>query len=293
MIAVDWGTSNFRAYRLSKAGSILARRSSPLGILRVAEGKFENALREEIGDWLADGEREVLLCGMIGSRQGWVEAKYLPCRAGIDHLVDALLPIPFNGAQVRLVPGVMGSDAAGVPEVMRGEETAAMGILDACSAEVLVCFPGTHSKWLVLSNRSISSFTTFMTGELYSAVRNGTILGRMMTGEVSVEGKAFLDGVARSAQEGGLLHHLFGVRTLGLMERLANEDSASYLSGLLIGHEVRAAMQAEAVVHLVGTATLCSLYAQAIQACGGEAKIEGEDTAALGLWAIGRRVNWK
>jgi 2-dehydro-3-deoxygalactonokinase len=292
LIAVDWGTSNFRAYRLSDEGVILARRSSPQGILSVAGGNFEQALLAEIGDWLAAGETRVLLCGMIGSRQGWVEAKYLPCPAGADDLTAALLAIPCPGARVLLVPGVMGSDSAGVPEVMRGEETAAMGILDACGGEALICFPGTHSKWLELSNRRVGRFTTFMTGEIYSAVRNGTILGRMMAGEASVAGAAFLDGVARAGQQGGLLHHLFGVRTLGLMGRLGEEDAASYLSGLLIGHELRAAMPSPAVVHLVGTAALCGLYSQAIRACGGEAKVEDEDAAARGLAAIGRRVHW-
>jgi 2-dehydro-3-deoxygalactonokinase len=292
LIAVDWGTSNFRAYRLDGVGAMVARRSSPQGILRVTAGNFEHALRAEIGDWLAAGETQVLLCGMVGSRQGWVETKYLPCPAGVADLTAALQAVPFPDARVSLVPGVMGSDSAGVPEVMRGEETAAMGILDACGGEALVCFPGTHSKWLQLSDRRICRFTTFMTGEMYSAVRNGTILGRMMAGEVSAAGAAFLAGVARAGQESGLLHHLFGVRTLGLMGRLGEEDAASYLSGLLIGHEVRAAMQGQAVVHLVGTAALCSLYAQAIHACGGEAKIGNEDAAALGLAAIGRRVHW-
>jgi 2-dehydro-3-deoxygalactonokinase len=263
--------------------------------LRVTNGNFGQALRAEVGDWLADGETHILLCGMVGSRQGWLEADYLPCPAGIDDLATALLPVPFPEAQVWLVPGVRGSDDAGVPEVMRGEETAAMGILDACD-DALVCFPGTHSKWLQLSDGRINSFTTFMTGELYGAVRNGTILGRMMTqGEseaASIAGTAFLDGVARAGQPGGLLHHLFGVRTLGLMGRLGEEDAASYLSGLLIGHEARAAMQGHAVVHLVGSAALCGLYAHAIHACGGEAEIENEDAAALGLAAIGRRVHW-
>jgi 2-dehydro-3-deoxygalactonokinase len=179
-----------------------------------------------------------------------------------------------------------------VPELMRGEETAAMGMLDAYGGAGLVCFPGTHSKWIQLSERKIKSFTTCMTGEIYSAVRKCTILGRMMTSNAAVDKSAFLDGVARSADSGGLLHHLFGVRTLALMGQLREEASASYLSGLLIGHEVRAALVGQDIVHLVGTAMLCELYAQAIEACGGGAKVEDEDAAALGLAAIGRRLNW-
>jgi 2-dehydro-3-deoxygalactonokinase len=292
LIAVDWGTSNFRAFRLDVEGAVLARRSSPQGILRVGNGNFEEALRAEIGPWLAEGEKRVLLCGMIGSRQGWLEAEYLPCPVGMSDLAEGVVQVPFSGAEVWLVPGVIGPDAAGVPELMRGEETAAMGVLDAYGGAGLVCFPGTHSKWIELSERKIKSFTTSMTGEIYSAVRKSTILGLMMTSNAAIDRTAFLRGVARSEDSGGLLHHLFGVRTLALMGQLQEEASASYLSGLLIGHEVRAAMVGGEMVHLVGTAMLCELYAQAIEACGGGAKVEDEDAAAFGLAAIGRRLNW-
>jgi 2-dehydro-3-deoxygalactonokinase len=296
LIAVDWGTSNFRAFRLDAEGVIVARCSSPQGILRVGDGNFAAALHAEVGPWLAEGEKHILMCGMIGSRQGWVEAAYLPCPAGLADLANAViqvpLSVPFSAAEVRLVPGVKGADAAGVPEVIRGEETAAMGMLDACGGAGLVCFPGTHSKWIQLSDRTIVSLTTWMTGEVYSALRRCTILERMMTSDAAVDQSAFRDGVARSADSGGLLHHLFGVRTLGLMGRLREDASASYLSGLLIGHEVRAAMPRGGRVHLVGAAMLCALYAQAIETCGGGANVEDEDAAAFGLAAIGRRLQW-
>jgi 2-dehydro-3-deoxygalactonokinase len=292
LIAVDWGTSNFRAFRLDAAGTVLARSSSPQGILGVGGGHFDQALRAEVGDWLAEGEKHVLLCGMIGSRQGWVEAEYLPCPVGIADLAAAVVQVPFAGADVWLVPGVMGPDAAGVPELMRGEETAAMGILDTCHGAGVVCFPGTHSKWIQLSNDRIVSFTTSMTGEIFSALRSCTILGRMMTTNPAIDTRAFQQGVARSADPGGLLHHLFGVRTLALTGQIQEEVSASYLSGLLIGHDVRCAMHRTSRVHLVGAAALCSLYAQAIEACGASATIENEDAAALGLAAIGRRLQW-
>jgi 2-dehydro-3-deoxygalactonokinase len=292
LIAVDWGTSNFRAFRVSAEGHVFARCSSPQGILRVTEGDFAEALRAEVGVWLAAGEKHILLCGMIGSRQGWVEAEYLPCPVGIEELADAVVAVPFDGAKVRLVPGVIGPDAAGVPELMRGEETAAMGMLDACADGGLVCFPGTHSKWIQLSDRKIVSFTTCMTGELYGALRKCTILERTMTSNAAVDKTAFRDGVKRSVDPGGLLHHLFGVRTLALMRQMKEDVSASYLSGLLIGHEVRATMPPGSHVHLVGAAHLCNLYAQVIEACGGRATAEDEDAAALGLAAIGRRLHW-
>ena len=156
------------------------------------QGKFSEALRAEVGAWLANGENHILLCGMIGSRQGWVEAQYLGCPAGLTELANAVIKVPFNGAQVRLVPGVKGSDAAGLPELMRGEETAAMGMLDAGAS--LVCFPGTHSKWVQLSDRKIAGFTTSMTGEVYSALCKCTILERTMTSDGAVDEAAFHAG---------------------------------------------------------------------------------------------------
>ena len=292
MIAVDWGTSNFRAFRINAAGAVVARCSSPQGILRVGKGNFETALRAEVGAWLQEGENHILLCGMVGSRQGWIEADYLRCPVGIEELAASLVRVPFFGAKVLLVPGVMGPAAANVPELMRGEETAAMGILDAGAGAGLVCFPGTHSKWIELSDRGIVSFTTSMTGDVYSALCKCTILERTMTNGTATDEAAFRDGVLRSADSGGLLHHLFGVRTRVLMGQLREEASASYLSGLLIGHEVRATMPHGARVVLVGAAQLCGLYVQAIEACGGEAVPAEEDAAALGLGAIGRRLGW-
>ncbi len=292
MIAVDWGTSNFRAFRLAPEGGIREQRSSPRGVLHVKKAQFESVLCEEIGDWLDDGETHILLCGMVGSRQGWVEAPYLPCPAGIADLAHSAIHVPFSRAQVRLIPGVAGADECGVPEVMRGEETQTMGILETCEGDGLVCFPGSHSKWVHLQDSNISGFRTYFTGELFAAVQKCTILGRTMAGSDANTGEAFERGLARAADSGGLLHHLFGVRTLALTRQLEEHDSASYLSGLLIGHEVRCAMPTSAEVLLVGLTSLCSLYARAIEICGGFARVEGGFAAARGLAAIGAKLKW-
>ena len=144
MIGVDWGTTSFRAYRLTREGVIRDRRSVPRGIMAVPDGRFADTLREEIGPWLAVGERHVLLSGMIGSRQGWVEAPYLPCPAGAADIARALIEIPFDWAQLRLVPGLSCADAAGVPEVMRGEETQLAGVLAQLgNGSGWACLPGT------------------------------------------------------------------------------------------------------------------------------------------------------
>lgn len=292
MIAVDWGTSNFRAFRLQPGGIIGARRSSPRGILYVGKGQFETVLCEEVGDWLDDGEEQILLCGMIGSRQGWIESDYVPCPVSLSDLVAATLKVPFIRAQVQLVPGILAPGDNGVPEMIRGEETETMGIVDTCGGNGLVCFPGSHSKWICLKDHKIVNFSTFLTGELFAALRKCTTLGRIMPTVQVHDIEAFQGGVTRSADSGGILHHLFGVRSLVLAGRLEERCAASYLSGLIIGHEVRSALRSSILVHLVGSAPLCSLYARAIELCGGSASISRCDAAARGLAAIGARLSW-
>jgi 2-dehydro-3-deoxygalactonokinase len=292
LIGVDWGSTNFRAFRFNGAGEAIERRFSPEGVLRVENRRFEEVLREKVGDWLAAGETRILLCGMIGSRQGWVEAKYVSCPVGIADLAASVIEVPFSGAEVLLIPGVEGIDSCGVPEVMRGEETEVIGMLQSHRGTGLACMPGTHSKWVQFADGIIGSFITCMTGEVFGALRHNTILARNMAPSEAGNDEAFLRGVARSVDADGLLHHLFGVRTLTLMDQLKEDESASYLSGLLIGHEVRAAMPAGAHIHLVGDSKLCSLYAQAIQTCGGSFTLENEDAAARGLAAMGRRLLW-
>ena len=291
MIGVDWGTSSFRAFRLDAAGNVRARQQAPLGILHVEPGRFAAALRREIAAWLADGEDRVLLAGMVGSRQGWQEAAYLPCPAGAAELARTLADVPFEGARVKLVPGLSGADAAGVPEVMRGEETQLVGALARIGDSGLVCLPGSHSKWARIVDGRIAGYATHLTGEAYAALRGHTILGRMMR-DGPTDLAAFDVGVARAADAGGLLHHLFGVRTLGLFGRLPEAAAASYLSGLLIGHEVRAAMPAAAAVHLIGAPDLCALYARAIAAAGGHTIPHDADAAARGLALIGGLARW-
>ncbi len=259
------------------------RIEAPRGIMTVLEGAFPDTLRELVGPWLRDGEDRILMAGMVGSRQGWVEAPYLPCPAGLDALAAGLVPVPFSGATVHIVPGLSDRDARGVPEVMRGEETQLAGI---AATDGLACLPGSHAKWARLEGGRVAGFATYLSGEAFAALRAGTILGRTMP-EAPHDPAAFARGVDHAGAPGHLLHHLFGVRTQILFGTLADTGAASYLSGLLIGHEIRAAMPPGATVRLIGAAALCALYAEAIGQCGGTAVIEPADAAARGLAAIG------
>ena len=292
MIGIDWGTSSFRAFRLHEDGSVRERRGAPRGILAVEGGRFAEELLRQTGDWIADGESRVLMAGMVGSRQGWREAPYLPCPAGPAEIAGALVPVAFEGAEVLLVPGLTHSDASGTPEVMRGEETQLVGVLEEIGAEGIACLPGSHSKWARIESGRVAGFSTYLSGEAFAAIRGHTILGRMMKDAPS-DPAAFDRGVARAGDAGHLLHHLFGVRTLGLFGRLNETESASYLSGLLIGHEVRAALpQGGGRVHLIGSASLCALYARAVAACGATPVTHNEDAAASGLARIGKDAPW-
>jgi 2-dehydro-3-deoxygalactonokinase len=294
MIGVDWGTTSFRAFRMTEEGTMRDRRAGPRGLVNVPDNRFADTLREEIGPWLAAGENHVLLSGMSGSRQGWKEAPYLPCPAGAPEIGAALVEIEFDWAQVKLVPGLSTTDEAGIAEVMRGEETQVIGVLDAMGGSGLACLPGTHSKWVRVESRRITGFTTHMTGEAFGALRGHTILGRMMR-EGPADGAPFDEGVRRADDAGGLLHHIFGARAQVLAERLAETDAAAYLSGILIGHEVRAAMagQRGEVVHVIGAPELTALYARAIAAHGGFPERHDGEAAARGLALIAGHAAWR
>ena len=295
MIGIDWGTSSFRATRFA-GGAAVDRVAARAGIMRIEDGDFASALRRHVGPWLAAGERRVLLAGMIGSRQGWIEAPYLPCPTSVANLAASVVPVQFDGAEIFLVPGISADDD-GVPEVMRGEETQILGALPVFGDKATVCLPGTHSKWVDVRDGHILGFRTFMTGEAYAALGTHTILARLLDAAPDHDAACFADGVERARAPGGLLHHLFGVRTLPLTGRMNGAATASYFSGLLLGHEVLAALAAQRdaaePVYLIGEDALCRRYETAIALCGGQSRIVPGDPAAAGLATIGAAVTWR
>lgn len=274
VIAVDWGTSSLRCYRLDARGTIVESRSSAAGILAVPAGQFPSVLDKQIAGW---NEKPIVMSGMVGSRQGWKEAPYVQCPAGFDEIAAKLVEVR-PGAWI--VPGVSCRDAAGVPDVMRGEETQILG----CGAQGTLCLPGTHSKWAEVKNGRIERFSTFMTGEVYAVLRQHSILGRMME-EGKPDHGAFADGVKRSGEAGGVLHHLFGVRTRGLVGELGGAAAASYLSGIVIGHELRA--QGAREFSVLGTAELAALYQRAAALLGMSARLLDPESGVRALARLG------
>jgi 2-dehydro-3-deoxygalactonokinase len=257
----------------------------------VPPGGFYDALIDEVGDWIRTGEDKVLMCGMVGARRGWGEAPYVSVPATFDEVVDGVISLGLDSLDARIVPGLIGADECGVPEVMRGEETELFGCVSELGSYSRLCLPGTHSKWVTMEGGRIAAFTTWMTGDLYRAIRESTVL-RSSTQQESMEDDAFLSGVARAKQAGEFGHHLFGVRTLVLAGKMRETSTASYLSGLLIGHEVKTMARKNGSVHLVGEPALCSLYTRALMEFDVESSTEPEGAALRGLIRIAGRLAW-
>lgn len=299
LIGLDWGTTRLRAYRVAADGTVLERRSRDAGILKVEDGDFAGTLTAVAGDWLAaDPALPVVASGMIGSRQGWREVPYVPCPAGLPELVAGLGSVEAQGARtVRLAPGMSSAGAdGGFPDVMRGEETQVVGLLASALGPASRCcvLPGTHSKWVWTEAGRIGGFATWMTGELYELVTRHGILGRLMT-RTAIDEAAFDRGLARSRASAGsapgrLLHDLFSARTLPLLGELPGEGVAGYLSGLLIGAEVVAALaqRPSEAVTVLGGSELAALYARALGAAGVAVEVGDADAAAWGLHALAR-----
>jgi 2-dehydro-3-deoxygalactonokinase len=290
LIGLDWGTSNARALRFDAGGTVIELREKPLGIMHVENGDFAGAFATLVGDWrAATPGAPVLMCGMVGSRQGWREASYAPLPADGNALARNFLAMPEIAAWI--VPGVSGSSLAGAPDVIRGEETQALGLMDVTGrTSCCLCMPGSHSKWVEIADGRLTRFATFMTGETFAALKEHTILARMIEGNAHVP-EAFAAGLARAHRPGGVLHHLFTVRTDGLFARLAPPAAASFLSGLLIGHEMIAASEAFGAreIVIVGSEQLAAPYRTAIEAAGRTARVVPGDVAvAAGLWHLAR-----
>jgi 2-dehydro-3-deoxygalactonokinase len=261
------------------------RREAPDGILAVQD--FDACFERHCGAWAdAHPRAPILLAGMIGSRQGWIEAPYCPCPAGAAEIAAALTPhVTARGRRVAFVPGLSWRGPGGADDVMRGEETQILGV--AVPGRRIVVLPGTHSKWAEVVDGRVLCFATFMTGEVFGAMSKHTILGRLMTGE-GHSADAFAGGIAASGEPGGLLHHLFRVRTGGLFARWPGEALSSLLSGLTIGHEIRAARDFFGVerVLVVGGLGLAERYQAALAILGIEADLAPPDAAARGLAAL-------
>jgi len=294
LIGLDWGTTSCRAYLIGADGEVIERQLDGPGILKV-EGHFCPWLDSMIGGWIAThGAAPVILSGMIGSRQGWKEAPYAKCPAGADDIVTALARIEWAGLSIALIPG-LSTENDRMPDVMRGEETQIVGALALSGAsEGLFLLPGTHSKWAEVRDGRIVSFRTFMTGEVFGALKDHTILGRLMR-EDAVDPEAFARGVREGAalgSAGALLNRIFATRSYGLMDKLADTALSDYLSGLLIGAEVvEATRDTKAPVTIIASPALAARYTDALRLTAHDSTLAPEDCVAAGHWRIARAAD--
>ena len=286
-IAVDWGTTNRRAYLLDPAGRCRDEFEDSKGVLSVGSGGFPAAvaeIRARLGD------HPMLLAGMVGSNRGWKDAPYVPCPASLDALAAKLV---WAGEREAIVPGVsyIGDGRA---DVMRGEEVQLLGGVAAGTVDPdsLVCHPGTHNKWAQLRKGEIRNFRTIMTGELFSLLKEHSILSDLLDGEVAVN-DTFCAAARYAIYNEALPAELFAVRARVLLGQAKKQDAASYTSGLLIGTDVRIGLSdpTSATIVVIGRPELTKLYAAAIAQTNRTAtELDGEKCFLAGIAEIAKRM---
>ena len=294
LIGLDWGTSGARAYRIDANGAIVDIRESGSGLQNLGARTFETAFDELLGDW-RDLPLPRIAAGMIGSRNGWLEVPYVEAPATIEALARGIRFTP--GSQLAIVPGVITRDAGGTPDVMRGEETELYGALDDIAADALLVMPGTHSKWVIARSGRIVDFATYMTGEMYAVMLQHSILGRFNQPGGDRGEAPLLRGVEHGLRAGAIAHDFFAARTLVLSGELAPADVADFLSGLLIGREVRDGRQwardrgdTLSRVGVAGADALAGRYVRALTHAGIAAR-HIPRAAARGLHRIAQAAN--
>lgn len=266
-IAVDWGTSNRRAWALDATGKVLDSRADDQGLIAIgASGNdFAGSLTVFAQGWLG---APIIMAGMVGSRAGWREAPYLETPARLTDLAGSLIGLPdLAGSAIRIVPGMAKRDAL-QPDVMRGEECQLLGAkLVRGIEDGLFLLPGTHAKWARVEGGRLIDFRTYMTGEIFGLMRRQGSLSQVIGGD-TFDAEAFGRGIerARDTSGGGITHQLFGVRSLSLFGALSPDTAGSYLSGLLIGAEMQDAIswaRPTGPVIAIGSAALLANYAAA------------------------------
>lgn len=304
LIALDWGTSSLRAMLLGDGGELLDSRDAPLGIMQIGAGGFEAAYRSVVGDWMEGtgaSKLPAIAAGMVGSAQGWLEAPYCRGTAGAPELAQQLARVMLSdGTALHLVPGVSMTEPRA--EVMRGEETQVVGALTLfpqLRREAMLVLPGTHSKWIRLEDGCIHECQTYVTGEMFAVLRQHSILGRFADASKPADAggeadeaadHAFDTGVeAARGSVNGIAPLLFSARAKVLLGQLPKSASLAYLSGLLIGDELRSALSVgvpTASLAMIGDARLCARYRRAARQFGIADVPEIENATRAGLWAI-------
>jgi 2-dehydro-3-deoxygalactonokinase len=287
--AVDWGSSARRVYVLDAAGAIVRETEDAAGTLTIPADRFAaevETLRAQIGDM------PLLLAGMVGSNRGWREAPYVPCPAELPDLAERSLWV--EPGRTAIVPGVSLIEPNHA-DVMRGEEVQVFGAraLESGRDRLLICHPGTHTKWIKMAGGTIARFRTVMTGELFALLRTHSILADIIAGAAGPDA-AFRRGVERGFAGGELSAELFGIRAAVLLGEMPHGDAPSFASGLLIGCDLRSGLviaEAGEEILVLGRGSLTRLYAAAIGQCGYPTReMDGARAFVAGMRAIAENM---
>lgn len=265
-VAVDWVTSSFRLWLMSASGKVLGERRSDEGMTTAARTGFAPVLQSHLDALGAAADLPVVICGMAGARQGWVEAGYIDTPAHLTDILNGAVVVSGQAREILILPGIAQRDAA-APDVMRGEETQLLGALGLnAPGEALVCMPGTHSKWVKVRGGTVERFATFMTGELFNTILSHAVVGA----EEAVDGDAFRAAVAAAFAAPALSANLlFRVRSRQLLFGGSAQAARETISGTLIGVELAAGLaerEQGAPVTLIASGRLQRLYQMALEA---------------------------
>ncbi|MHB0952452.1 MAG: 2-dehydro-3-deoxygalactonokinase [Allorhizobium sp.] len=291
----DWGTSNFRLWLVDNNGNVLGKRQSDEGLLACADGRFAKVLESHLSALGAAPDLPVVIAGMAGARTGWREAPYMETPASLDALYRQAVSPAGVIRPVFILPGVCQRDT-GPFDVMRGEETQLAGAVETGLSDGVLCLPGTHSKWVLLTGGRIAAFRTVMTGELFDLLSKQSILKHSINQNqpFTADDPGFLDGVTEALGDGfSLTAHLFSIRAAGLLGGGAT-SAAARLSGMLIGAEIagmKSFMQYNTTVHLIGSSRLTALYGKALEITGARSSVlDGDELVRKGLFAAAKAL---
>jgi 2-dehydro-3-deoxygalactonokinase len=305
-VAGDWGTSHLRLLLCDDNGTVLDTCAGP-GAAETHGGRqagphFTETFESLVARWEAHGVLPAVLCGMVGSSIGWVQAPYVACPARPEQIADAC--VSARAGQVHIVPGLSCRNRFDAPDFLRGEETQILGALQLTAAlrrgSQILCLPGTHTKWVVLEDGLVRDFFTAPTGEVFALLRDHSVLVRNPAGSAAeIDADAFKDGLAHfnDAPQAQLLHRLFECRSRQLGGEITAPAAEAYLSGLLIASDVHGALRLlsdciAAPVILIGAPALTQLYASALGSHGCEAlQMDGGQASLAGLTYVQRRLS--
>lgn len=297
--AVDWGTSSFRLWLMNERGESLAERRSNEG-MAMASGAcgFPKILKSHLSALGAAEDLPVIICGMAGARQGWVEAGYVTVPALLDAILGQAVRVPGEARDIRILPGLANRDPAH-PDVMRGEETQLLGALAGLGAgDHLACMPGTHSKWVRLEGAEVREFSTYMTGELFDVISRHSLLAHSLAGSDGMDMAAFRTAVSKAvASPARASNLLFAIRAGQLLEGATADMSRARLSGTLIGLEIAgaggdAANAWNGTISLIVSGSLGTLYGAALESLHRPFRVTDAETAVKAGLSTAARALW-